>query len=60
MSDTLATPLGGNISPLVVLYVIDGVFTFCLGLLGFYVSFLTKYVDDLLLAVPGILIYAKE
>lgn len=49
----LGTPMGGKLFPIVTLYIMEEVVSSCLGLLGFHVCFVVKYVDDLLLAFPS-------
>ena len=46
------TPMGSTISPILVNYVLDDLIRDCLQYLPYYIPFVKRYVDDLILAVP--------
>lgn len=48
----LGTPMGGQCSPIIALYVMDELLDICIPKLSFEVPFMKKYVDDLVCAVP--------
>ena len=46
------TPMGSTISPILVNFVLDDLVKDCLQFMPFYVPFVKRYVDDLILALP--------
>ena len=46
------TPMGSTISPILVNFVLDDLVSDCLQYMPFYVPFVKRYVDDLILALP--------
>lgn len=48
----LGTPMGGQCSPIIALYVMDELLDSCIPQLSFPLPFIKKYVDDLICAVP--------
>ncbi|XP_050497247.1 uncharacterized protein LOC126878721 [Diabrotica virgifera virgifera] len=50
---TQGTPMGGTISPILACYVMDHLLDMVIPELSFYIPFVKKYVDDLILAIPS-------
>lgn len=49
---TLGTPMGATVSPIVAQYVMDDLLEVCIPKLNFQLPFIKKYVDDIICAVP--------
>lgn len=50
---TFGTPMGASISPILAAYVMDDLLDTVLPVLSFKPHFIKKYVDDIILALPG-------
>ncbi|XP_072384408.1 uncharacterized protein [Diabrotica undecimpunctata] len=50
---TQGTPMGGTISPILACYVMDHLLDMLIPELSFYIPFVKKYVDDIILAIPS-------
>lgn len=50
---TFGTPMGSNLSPILVNYVLDDLIKVCVDTIDFPIPFIKRYVDDLILALPS-------